>query len=125
MHMPTTTAKTVRTRAALAACILLLAFAFAACSSSSKSSGSSSTPDITIKDFSFSPEPVSVKAGATVTIHNNGPSTHTVTSDDGTSFNVSVDSGKDATFTVPSKAGTYKFHCSIHPTQMKGTLTVT
>jgi plastocyanin len=102
---------------------LALALLLGACSSSSKSGASSS--DIVIKDFSFAPASVSAKAGATVTVHNNGPSTHTVTSDDGTSFNVSVDSGKDATFTAPSKAGTYKFHCSIHPTQMKGTLTVT
>ena len=102
---------------------LALVLVLAACSSSSKSSAASA--DITVKDYSFSPGTVSVKAGATVTVHNNGPSTHTVTSDDGTSFNVSVDSGKDATFTAPSKPGTYKFHCSIHPSLMKGTLTVT
>ena len=31
-----------------------------------------------------------------------------------------VNSGKDATFTAPSKAGTYKFHCKFH-SQMHGT----
>ena len=49
--------------------------------------------------------------------------THTVTWDDGTSFDVSVDGGKTATITAPSKAGTYKFHCTIH-SNMHATLTV-
>ena len=49
--------------------------------------------------------------------------THTVTSDDGSSFNVTVPGGKTATFTAPA-AGTYKFHCNIH-SSMHGTLTVT
>jgi plastocyanin len=105
---------------ALAGIALALVLVLGACSSSSKSA--TSNADITIKDFSFTAK--AVKAGATVTIHNDGSVTHTVTSDDGTSFNTSIDSGKDATFTAPSKAGTYKFHCSIH-TQMKATLTVT
>ena len=64
-----------------------------------------------------------VKAGATVNIKNNDSFTHTVTSDDGTSFNVSVDGGKTATITAPSKPGTYKFHCNIH-SNMHATLTV-
>ena len=51
-----------------------------------------------------------VKAGATVT------------ADDG-SFNISIGPGKTATFTAPSAAGDYKFHCNIH-SQMTGTLTV-
>jgi plastocyanin len=110
----------------------VLAIGLAACSSSSKSASASSssgtTPaagaaDITIKDFAFTTKPV--KAGATVTVTNNGPSTHTVTSDDGKSFSTgNVDSGKTVTFTAPSAPGTYKFHCSIH-TFMTGTLTVT
>ena len=35
----------------------------------------------------------------------------------------SVDGGKTATITAPSKAGTYKFHCNIH-SNMHATLTV-
>jgi plastocyanin len=113
--------RTLRSRLALlAGVVLTLALVLGACSSSSKSTASSA--DITIKDFAFTTK--AVKAGATVTVHNNGPSKHTVTSDDGTSFDVSVDSGKDATFTAPAKTGTYKFHCNIHPTLMKATLTV-
>ena len=98
--------------------VAALALSLAACSSSSKSGSSSG--DITVKDFQFTTK--SVKAGAKVTVHNNGPSTHSVTADAG-GFDVTVDSGKDATFTAPSKAGTYKFHCKFH-SQMHGTLTV-
>jgi plastocyanin len=58
-----------------------------------------------------------------VTVHNDGPSTHTVTADTTGGFDVTIDAGKDATFTAPSTAGEYKFHCSIH-SQMHGTLTV-
>jgi plastocyanin len=104
--------------------VAALALTLGACSSSSKTATGtgSSTADITIKDFSFTATPV--KAGATVTVHNDGPSTHTVTANDGTSFDKSVDPGKTITFTAPAKAGTYPFHCSIH-TQMKSKLIVT
>lgn len=106
--------------ALLIAFVLALTLVGAACSSSSK--GAVSNADIVVHDFAFVTKPVT--AGATVTVHSNGPSTHSVTSDDGTSFNISsIDSGKDATFTAPTKAGTYKFHCNFHTT-MHGTLTV-
>ena len=112
------------TRTLFAACIAVaLTLALAACGSSGGSKTASKV-DITVQDFFFSPTKP-VKAGSTVTVHNNGPSTHTVTSDDsGRTFNVTVNSGQDATFKAPMKPGTYKFHCSIH-TQMTGTLTVT
>jgi len=35
-----------------------------------------------------------------------------------------VPGGSTQTFTAPSKAGSYKFHCNIH-SSMHGTLTVT
>ena len=100
--------------------VLALALVAAACSSSGGSSSSSA--DITVKDFQFVSS-IPVKAGATVTVKNDGPSTHTVTADTTGGFNVTIDAGKTATFTAPSAAGEYKFHCSIHP-QMHGTLTV-
>jgi len=53
---------------------------------------------------------------------NTGPSNHTVTANDG-----SFDSGtiqRNATFNFTfSKAGTFAYHCSIHPT-MTATVTV-
>ncbi|MCG2624457.1 cupredoxin domain-containing protein [Arthrobacter sp. I2-34] len=78
---------------------------------------------ITISDFAFQ-TPASVPAGATVTVTNKDTVEHTVTADTGSAFNVEVKAnGGTATFTAPSKAGSYPFHCSIHP-QMLGTLTV-
>ena len=100
--------------------VAALALSLAACSSSSKSGSGSAV--ITMQNTSFKVAGP-VKAGATVNIKNNDSFTHTVTSDDGTSFNVSVDGGKTATITAPSKAGTYKFHCNIHST-MHAMLTV-
>jgi plastocyanin len=119
------TTKKLRSRILIGACIALLAFALAACSSSSKSSGSTSagSPDITIANLTFKPNPATVKGGATVTVKNTDDLTHTVTSDDGSSFNITVNAGSTATFTAPSKAGSYKYHCNIHST-MHGVLTV-
>jgi len=98
--------------------VLALGLALAACGSSkstNKSSNASSTSsagDITIHNSSFTTKPV--KAGATVTVVNKDSIEHTVTSDDGTSFNNTASPDKTFTFTAPSKPGTYKFHCNIH-----------
>jgi plastocyanin len=103
-----------------------LAVALAACSSSgskgaAKTNSGAAGGTIAIQNFKFST--ITVAAGSTVTVSNNDTPTHTVTADDG-SFNVKVNAGKSATFTAPSKPGTYKFHCMIHST-MHGVLTVT
>ena len=80
------------------------------------------TSAVTITDDSFSPNsyapnPITVRAGDTVTWTNNGPSTHTVTSDAGSAM--AFDSGNIAaggTFTQTfSTPGTFTYHCSIHP----------
>src|SRR4029077_6936641 len=106
--------------------ISALALGLAACGSSAKSTtpaaSSSGTAQITIDD-SFPLHPTPVKAGSTVTVKNDSTSQHTVTQDGG-GFNVTIDPGKTATFTAPSKAGSYKYHCNIH-NFMHGTLTVT
>ena len=80
-------------------------------------------PAITISGFSFGAA-LTVKAGQKITVKNADAVTHTVTADDGKSFGVTVNGNGSATFSAPSKPGTYKFHCTIHP-QMHGTLIVT
>jgi plastocyanin len=125
--MPKTTSKIVRS-VMLAACVALLAFALAACGSSSKSDSGSGTTvpasasaDITIKDLTFHAD--AVQTGSTVTVKNEDDVTHTVTSDDGKSFNVTVNAGSTATFKAPTTESQYKFHCNIH-SSMHGTLNV-
>jgi plastocyanin len=106
--------------------VVVVAIGLAACGSSSKKSdsgGGGGAAQITIKDFSFTVAG-SVAAGSTVTVKNDGPSTHTVTADKGEFNTGNVDGGKTVTFTAPSKAGDYAFHCSIH-SSMTATLKVT
>ena len=73
--------------------------------------------------WTYSPNQISVKAGQIVTWTNGGAVAHTVTADDGTSF----DSGTIApggTFQLTPTSGTFAYHCTFHP-WMRGTLTVT
>jgi predicted lipoprotein with Yx(FWY)xxD motif/plastocyanin len=68
----------------------------------------------TIVDFDFSPASITVGVGGTVTWKNTGTRNHTVTADDGSFDSGSLASG--ATFTETfTKAGSYTYHCSIHP----------
>ncbi len=77
---------------------------------------------VTIKDFSFSPGTLTIAKGTTVKWTNAGPSTHTVTSATFDSGNINAPNGTFShTFAT---AGTYAYHCSIHP-NMTGSITVT
>ena len=65
--------------------------------------------------FGFTPAKLTIRVGATVIWKNRSSAPHTVTSDDGTTF----DSGTVAvggTFHFTFKtAGTFSYHCNIHP----------
>ncbi len=89
---------------------------------SSPSATTETAAQIEIKDFKFN-EGVKVKAGATVTFVNNDTVSHSVTADDGSFGTEVIAPGQKITFTAPAKAGSYKFHCSPHPT-LTGTLVV-
>jgi plastocyanin len=115
----------------------------AACGSSTGPGGGGNPNGITIQDFSFSPNALTVKVGTTVTWTNNGPSTHTTTSDAGdaqmwNSGNLGPPSGgggygggtPGGTYSVTfMAAGTYTYHCNLHPPSMypsfTGKITVT
>lgn len=79
-------------------------------------------PTITISMFAFT-VPKNVRAGATVKVVNKDAVGHTVTADDGISFDVAVPAKSTVKFKAPATAGKYAFHCSVHPT-MLGTLVV-
>lgn len=86
-------------------------------------STATSASTITIQGFAFG-APLTVQPGTKITVVNRDGAGHTVTADDGKSFDVSVaGGGGSATFTAPSAPGTYKFHCTIHRS-MHGSLVV-
>jgi plastocyanin len=80
----------------------------------------------------FDPSELSVAAGTTLLVANVGGKPHTLTADDGSFDTGVIDpgaeggrfAGKNASVTL-DKAGTFKFHCEIHPAAMQGVVTVT
>jgi len=83
--------------------------------------GGSST--INIYNMAF-PATTTVKKGSVVKWYNQDGYTHTVTSDDGTSFDSgNLDAGGTFSYTA-NTAGSFAYHCKIH-SNMKATLVVT
>ncbi|HZT66241.1 MAG TPA: cupredoxin domain-containing protein [Acidimicrobiales bacterium] len=125
---------------------MALALGLSACGGSSSPSGSStastsstsstsstvSTPSaspapsaadtIVIKNFAFQPASLTVLAGATVTVHNEDDSTHTVTADDGRFDTGDIGPGQTVSLQIHG-TGSFSYHCSIHQF-MHGSLTV-
>jgi plastocyanin len=75
-----------------------------------------------VKDFAFDPSAITAKVGDTVTFSNTGAATHNATLDAGGCATPDIKPGSSSGLTF-SVAGTYAFHCTIHP-DMKGTITV-
>ena len=106
--------------------LLISAFVIVSCGkSTSYNSGSANPPaanSVSIVNMAFSPASLTATAGTTVTWTNNDGMTHTVTADD-----ISFDSGNilmgNKFSKIFSTAGTFAYHCTIHPT-MKGTIIV-
>jgi plastocyanin len=70
----------------------------------------------------FSPNGTTITHGQSVCWQNNGTVSHTVTSNDATSFNSPLAPGQTFVQTFPA-AGSFPYHCTNHPT-MTGTVTV-
>jgi plastocyanin len=91
--------------------------------------GSPGVTNVTIQNFSFTPANVSIKVGGTVRWTNAGPAPHTTTSDQSVWASaqlnppVSGGGGYGGGGGMPGgaysltfhTAGTYNYHCSIHP----------
>lgn len=99
------------------------------CSKSGGTGGGGGTGGTTIRvdigAMTFSPATVTVKAGTTVKWTNTDYySPHTITADNGSSFNSgNIASGSSFSYT-PAAAGTFPYHCNVH-SGMTGTLVVT
>ena len=65
--------------------------------------------------FDFTPARLTIRVGTTVIWKNRSSAPHTVTSDDGTTFDSgTVPAGGTFHFTFKT-AGTFSYHCNIHP----------
>ena len=82
---------------------------------------SQSDSAITIRDFKFAPRTLMVRHGARIKITNSDGVAHTLTADDGHSFDTgTLAAGDSATIRI-AQAGRFSYHCTIHPF-MKGEL---
>jgi len=103
----------------------------AGCGSSSPSSPSNSTPaaDVTITiqgnrgNQSFTPEPSTMRVGQTVAWRNADSITHNATQDSNRFATSNLVAGTTSSPIAMTTAGTFTYHCSIHP-GMIGTLVV-
>lgn len=114
-----------RSYAAIAAIVVIIVVIAGAVVVMRRGSGPGSTPQenlVNIVDFEFQPSSITVSVGTTVTWHNMGSVTHTVTSTSGLFNSGNISPGGTFPFTFEN-AGTYTYHCSIH-TSMTGTVIV-
>jgi plastocyanin len=108
----------------------VLAFGFltlvtaAACSSSSNPSSPSSGSLVTVQinNSTYAPNPMTMKVGQQVNWKNNDSITHTATLEGMFNNVISPNSAQGAPVTMNS-AGTFNYHCTIHP-GMNGTIVV-
>jgi plastocyanin len=78
--------------------------------------------EVVMKNLAFEPATVTIKAGESVTWTNQDSMNHTVVADNGEFESSALGNGAAFSFTF-DKAGTYPYHCSIHPS-MKATIVV-
>jgi len=67
--------------------------------------------------------PLTVAPGAVVNVRDDDDEPHTVTADAGGFSTASFDVTSPGEVTAPTTPGTYKIHCSLHPS-MHGTIVV-
>ena len=105
--------------------IALVTAALAGCggggSDTAAAPSSPSASTIAISNFKFAPATLTVRHGADVRITNSDSAPHTVTADDGHSFDSgTLATGGSGTISV-AQAGRFPYHCTIHPF-MKGVI---
>jgi plastocyanin len=109
--------------AAIALTSLLLSVV--ACAGPSSSGGgpvATATVDLP-QSYLFSPADIAVAVGTTVTWKNSDQFTHSVRLVDNGQLVGTMKPGQSVTFTFAT-AGTYRYDCSFHPQNMRGTVTV-
>ena len=126
-HIPPATRRTIAKVIAPAAVVAALAGCGGGGGATASAPAPASTPgshaSIAISNFKFSPATLTVPRGARIAVSNSDSAPHTVTADDGHSFDSgTVQNGGSTTITV-ANAGRFPYHCTVHPF-MKGVLVV-
>jgi plastocyanin len=115
--------------ALIAVLVLGIGFVAVSCKKKSNPAGPGTTADVTITitgisgASSFSPSPTTVTVGQTVAWKNSGGTTHTSTADGGAWNTGNITNGSTSAPIMMNTAGTFPYHCNIHPS-MTGSLTV-
>lgn len=78
--------------------------------------------EVSIEGFQFSPASIEASTGQTINFTNADSAPHSATLDDGSCTTPNLGGGESGGLTF-SAAGTYPFHCRVHP-DMKGTITI-
>jgi plastocyanin len=78
---------------------------------------------VEIKNFSFNPGTIEAKVGQAITFTNADSARHGAALDDGSCSTGAFGNGGSGSL-VFSAAGTYTFHCPVHPDSMTGTIKV-
>ena len=114
----------MRTRHLLAAGLaaLLLGAAGPAGCGGGDAPAATAAGDVALRDFAFDPARAEIRAGDTVTWTNEGQQIHNVRGKGFFSDGMDAGATYRHRFTEP---GTYRYLCTLHPTQMKGTIVVT
>lgn len=73
-----------------------------------------SSVEVKIDNFTFAPTTLTVRVGTQITWANRDDIPHTVVENDKLFKSKVLDTDEKFTFT-PTKPGTYKYYCSIHP----------
>ena len=113
----------------LAALAAVTALAGAGCGSSSSPAAPTVAADVTITmvgdrgNQSFSPNPSSMRVGQTVAWKNGDTTAHDATQDASRFGTGTISAGATSAPITMSTAGTFTYHCTIHP-GMVGTLVV-
>ena len=111
--------------------MLIVAFGLAACGGDDDDSGTvadggekANTVEVTAEGTAFDPTTATATVGEVYfSVTNNDGFDHTFTID-GTDVDIALDANGSGTAEAELAAGTYQWHCKIHPS-MTGTLTVT
>jgi len=105
---------------ATAAILLALAGFYAGGAAANQTASASATKKVSIAGFVYKPGTLTVSKGTSVSFANSDSSAHTAT---GKGFDTgNIRAGKSVTVKF-GKAGTFAYHCTIHPT-MHGKIVV-